>query len=47
MDKNNNTNQTEATVRRAVRQAAPFITALAIVTVIAWLLPLRPTVSDG
>ena len=39
--------QKELPRRRAMRQTAPFITALAIVTVIAWLLPLRPTVSDA
>ena len=39
--------QKEQPRRRAVRQTAPFITALALVTVIAWLVPLRPTVSDA
>jgi len=55
MDKNNNrpaaeenSAATEQNKRRlATRQTAPFITALAVVMVIAWLLPLRPTVSDA
>lgn len=33
--------------RRSVRQMTPFLVSLALVTVIAWLLPLRPTVSEA
>ena len=33
--------------RLAVRQMVPFLTALFLITVIAWLVPLRPTVSDA
>ena len=32
--------------RQALRRCAPFFTALALMTVIAWLVPLRPTHSD-
>jgi len=33
--------------RRSFRRAVPFFTTMALVTVIAWLLPLRPRVSDA
>ena len=32
--------------KRALLRSAPFFTTLAIITVIAWLLPLRDTVSE-
>lgn len=32
--------------KKAVRRSAPFFAALCLLTVVAWLLPLRPTVSE-
>jgi len=36
-----------STEKRVLRQCVPFYAALALVTVFAWLIPLRPTVSEG
>lgn len=33
--------------KRALRQSMPFFVTLALVTVLAWLIPLRPTVAEG
>ena len=41
------TEEQQTEFRRSRRRSMPFFIALAVITVIAWLLPLRPTFSDA
>ena len=39
--------QNRSSEKRSLRQSMPFFAALAVITVLAWIIPLRPTVAEG